>query len=170
VALEDGLKASEREGTPISAKLEIEDRKLQLSVYTLKGNTPTEVVLDPALGSIRKGGKITDRDDLKEAASQTAAMAKATRASLAATGDAVKANPGSRTISAMPRLDGGHAVADVILPQGGAFKTVAEKSIERMQGVICDNDWGGCTDVLLQAISHRTAWTFGIHNRWFCAK
>ena len=31
VTLEDGLKASEREGTPISAKFEVEDGKFQLS-------------------------------------------------------------------------------------------------------------------------------------------
>ena len=127
VTLGDGLSASEREGKPISAKFEIEDGKLQLSVYTLKGDAPTEVVLDPASAAVRKTEKITDSDDLKEAASQTAAMAKASRTLLAATADAVKANPGSRAISAMPRLDGGHALADVMLLQGAAFKTVAEK-------------------------------------------
>ena len=31
--LQGGIKASESEGTPISAKFEIEDGKLQLSVY-----------------------------------------------------------------------------------------------------------------------------------------
>jgi hypothetical protein len=95
--------------------------------YTLKGAAPTEVVLDPASAAVRKAEKITESDDLKDAAGQTAAMAKASRTLLAATADAVKANPGSRAISAMPRLDGGHPVADVILLQGGAFNTVAEK-------------------------------------------
>jgi hypothetical protein len=33
--LEGGLKNSEREGKPISAKFELEDGKFQLSVYTL---------------------------------------------------------------------------------------------------------------------------------------
>jgi hypothetical protein len=36
VSLDDGLRASETRGTPISAKFEIEDGKLQLSVYTKK--------------------------------------------------------------------------------------------------------------------------------------
>jgi len=45
--LQGGLKASEREGTPISAKFEIADRKLQLSVYTMKGDGFMEVVADP---------------------------------------------------------------------------------------------------------------------------
>ena len=45
--LQGGLKASEAQGTPISAKFEIEDGKLQLSVYTMKGNDFMEVVADP---------------------------------------------------------------------------------------------------------------------------
>jgi hypothetical protein len=52
--LQGGLKASEREGTPISAKFEIEDGKLQLSVYTMKGDRLTEVVADPKTGAITR--------------------------------------------------------------------------------------------------------------------
>src|SRR5258707_11730112 len=83
--LEAGLQASEREGKPISAKFEIEDGKLQLSVYTAKGDGFTEEVLDPSTGAIVKVEKITDADDLKEAQAQNAAMTKATRSLLAAT-------------------------------------------------------------------------------------
>src|SRR5215470_11143115 len=50
--LQGGLKAAEREGTPISAKFEIDDGKLQLSVYTMKGDGFTEVVADPKTGSV----------------------------------------------------------------------------------------------------------------------
>src|SRR5882672_6444880 len=75
--LQGGLKASEREGTPISAKFEIEDGKLQLSIYTMKGNDFMEVVADPKSGAIAKAEKITDAGDLKAATSQKAAMAKA---------------------------------------------------------------------------------------------
>ena len=75
--LQGGLKASEAQGTPISAKFEIEDGKLQLSVYTMKGNDFMEVVADPNTGAIAKSEKITDAGDLKEAAEQKAAMAKA---------------------------------------------------------------------------------------------
>jgi hypothetical protein len=57
--LQGGLKASEREGTPISAKFEIEDGKLQLSVYTMKGDGFMEVVADPKTGTIAKAEKIT---------------------------------------------------------------------------------------------------------------
>src|ERR1700724_4571501 len=75
--LQDGLKASELRGTPISAKFEIEDGKLQLSVYTMKGNDFMEVVADPKTGAIAKAEKITDAGDLKASESQKAAMAKA---------------------------------------------------------------------------------------------
>src|SRR5207237_4575158 len=84
VTLQDGLKASEREGKPISAKFEIEHDALQLSVYTLKGDDFIEVVADPKTGAIAKAEKITDADDLKAATAQKAAMAKATVALLAA--------------------------------------------------------------------------------------
>jgi len=36
--LENGLKASEQKGRPISAKFEIDDGRLQLSVYTMQGD------------------------------------------------------------------------------------------------------------------------------------
>ena len=48
--LQGGLRASEAQGTPISAKFEIEDGKLQLSVYTMKGSDFMEVVADPNTG------------------------------------------------------------------------------------------------------------------------
>jgi hypothetical protein len=80
--LQGGLKTSEPQGTPISAKFEIEDGKLQLSVYTMKEGGSMhedfmEVVADPRTGAIAKAEKITDTDDLKAATSQSAAMAKA---------------------------------------------------------------------------------------------
>jgi hypothetical protein len=75
--LQGGLKASEAQGTPISAKFEIEDGKLQLSVYTMKGDTFTEVVADPNTGAIKEAETIKEADDLKEATAQKAAMTKA---------------------------------------------------------------------------------------------
>jgi hypothetical protein len=127
VTLEDGLKSSVREGTPISAKFEIEDGKLQLSVYTTKGDAFSEVVEDPKTGAIAKAEKITDKEDLEAANSQKAAMAKAKRQLLAAAETAVKANSGSRAVSVFPALKDGHPVAEVTLLQGTTFKQVAEK-------------------------------------------
>src|SRR5262249_23088510 len=59
-SLQGGLQASEREGQPISGKFEIEDGKLQLSVYTMKNGGFMEVVLDPMTGAIAKSEKITE--------------------------------------------------------------------------------------------------------------
>jgi len=118
--LQGGLKASEREGTPISAKFEIEDGKLEISVYTIKGDGFMEVVADPKTGAIAKAEKITDADDLKEAAEQKAAMAKAKVPLLTATETAVKANAGSQAVSVYPELEGGSPVAEVTLLEGTA--------------------------------------------------
>jgi len=125
--LQGGLKASEAQGTPISAKFEIEDGKLQLSVYTMKGNDFMEVVADPATGAIAKAEKITDADDLKEATQQKAAMAKAKVPLLTAAETAVSANAGSRAVSIVPELKNGQAMAEVTLLQGTTFKKVTEK-------------------------------------------
>jgi hypothetical protein len=125
--LQGGLKASEAQGTPISAKFEIEDGKLQLSVYTMKGNDLMEVVADPNTGAVGKAERITDADDLKEAAEQKAAMAKAKVPLLTAAETAVKANAGSLAISIVPELKSGQATAEVTLLQGTTFKKVTEK-------------------------------------------
>jgi hypothetical protein len=125
--LQGGLTASEPQGTPISAKFEIEDGKLQLSVYTMKGDGFMEVVADPKTGAIAKAEKITDADDLKEAASQKAAMAKAKVSLLVATETAVKASAGARAVSIVPELKNGQATAEVTLLAGNTFKKVTEK-------------------------------------------
>jgi uncharacterized membrane protein YkoI len=124
--LQGRLKASEREGTPISAKFEIENGKLQLSVYTIKDNNFTEVMADPKTGSIAEAEKITEAEDLKAAAAQKAAMAKAKVPLLAATETAVKANPGFQAVSIYPQLQNGRAVAEVTLLQGTTFKKATE--------------------------------------------
>ena len=125
--LQGALKASEPQGTPISAKFEIEDGKLQLSIYTMKGNDFMEVVADPNTGAIAKAEKITDAGDLKEAAEQKAAMAKAKVPLVTATETAVNANAGSRAVSIVPELKNGQATAEVTLLQGTALKKVTEK-------------------------------------------
>ena len=125
--LQGGLKASEREGAPISAKFEIADGKLQLSVYTMKGNDFMEVVADPKTGASAEAEKITDAEDLKAATSQKAAMAKAKVPLLAVTETVVKANPGFVAVSIFPDLKNGQATAEVTLLQGTTLKKVTEK-------------------------------------------
>jgi hypothetical protein len=125
--LQEGPKASECEGTAISGKFEIDEGKLQPSVYTTKGDTFVEVVADPNTGAIKEAATIKDADDLKAATAQTAAMAKAKVPLLTATETAVKANAGSRAVSVYPQLQDGSPMAEVTLLQGSTFKKVTEK-------------------------------------------
>jgi hypothetical protein len=128
--LESGLVLSSTVGTPISAKYEIEDGVLQLSVYTLKadtfsGDSFSEVVVDFSAGMIARSDVLTDGEDLSAAQSQKAAMTGAKRSLGAATADAVNANPGYRAVSTTPSLNGGHPVVEVILLRGTDWKVVS---------------------------------------------
>jgi hypothetical protein len=127
VSLEKGFAASESQGKPISGKFEVEDGKLQLSVYTMKGDKFSEVIVDHKTRKIAKTEAITSGDDLKTAKAQSAAMAKAKVSLRAATEKAVKANKGFRAVSAMPSLKDGHPVAEIALGKGDEFKTASEK-------------------------------------------
>ena len=124
VPLEKATKVSEREGKPISAKYEIEHGALQLSLYTMKGDRFSEVIIDHKSGAVAKDEWITDADDMKAAQAQAAAMAKAKVSLDVATDHAVKANAGYRAVSIMPRLEGQRPVAEVILMKGEDLKKV----------------------------------------------
>ena len=125
--LDQGLKASARNGTPISAKYEIEHGALQLSIYTMKGAQFSEVIVDHKSGAIKKSEPITDADDMKAAQAQSAAMAKAKLALDAAVDSAVKANAGYRAVSVVPMLAGNQPVATIVLMKGQDVKKVTEK-------------------------------------------
>ena len=127
ISLQRGLTASAKEGKPISAKYEVEHGKLQLSVYTMKGDTFSEVIVDHKTGKVAKAEPITQGDDLAHAKAQSEAMAKAKRSLDAAASEAVKDNKGYRVVSVMPELKDGHPVADVTLVKGAEWKTVSEK-------------------------------------------
>ena len=128
IPLQRGLTASAKEGKPISAKYEVEDGKLQLSVYTMKGGDKfSEVIVDHKTGKVAKADPITKDDDLAHAKAQSEAMAKAKRSLDAAASEAVKENKGYRVVSVMPALKDGHPVADVTLVRGEEWKTVSEK-------------------------------------------
>jgi hypothetical protein len=105
----------------------VEDGKLQLSVYTMKGDNFSEVIVDHKTGKIAKAEPITKSDDLTHAKEQSEAMAKAKRSLSAAASEAVKENKGYRVVSVMPTVKDGHPVADVTLVKGTEWKTVAEK-------------------------------------------
>ncbi len=127
ISLQTGLSASGRAGTPISAKYEMEDGKLQLSVYTMKGPAFSEVIVDHTTGKVAKTEAITSGDDLTAAKAQSEAMAKAKRSLRTVADQAAKENKGYRVVSVMPALKEGHPVAEVTLVKGSEFKTVSEQ-------------------------------------------
>src|SRR5436305_13866110 len=63
VSLAQGLTSSQREGQPISAKFEMEDGKLQLSVYTAKDGKFSEVIVDHTTGAVPKAESSTEGED-----------------------------------------------------------------------------------------------------------
>jgi len=129
VSLKQGIVASARapKGKPISGKFEVEDGKLQRSVYTAKGGAFSEVLVDPKTGRVAKVEKIESGEDLTEAKEQAEAMAKAKTALGAAVDAAVKQNPGFRPVSVIPALKDGHPTADVTLMKGDERKTASER-------------------------------------------
>ncbi len=127
VSLEKGLSASEAAGKPISAKFEIEDGKLQLSVYTAKDGKFYEVIVDHQTGKVAKTQPITSGDDLTAAEAQNNAMAKSKTSLRSAVGQALKANKGYRAVSATPSLEGGQSGVEVTLVKGNEWKTVKAK-------------------------------------------
>ena len=128
--LQGGLKASEREGTPISAKFEIDDGKLQLSVYTAKEGKFFEVIVDHMTGNIAKVEPITEGEDLTHAKSQKAAMDRAkvkladaaTKAKGLAKGEAAEVV----VVSAVPELKNDRPEVVVVLLQGKRFSTASQ--------------------------------------------
>ncbi len=127
VSLQQGATASAKAGKPISAKYEVEHGTLQLSVYTMKGDKFSEVIVDPKTGKVAKAEPITGGDDLTAAKAQSEAMAKAKRSLVAVASEAVKENKGFRAVSVMPAMKDDHPVADVTLLKGTEWKTVTEK-------------------------------------------
>src|SRR5712671_8080533 len=77
INLQQGLAASEAQGQPISAKFEVDEGKLQLSVYTMKEGKFSEVLVDYTTGKVMKAEPITEGDDLAAANLQSAAMTDA---------------------------------------------------------------------------------------------
>lgn len=127
VSLQQGLTASQREGRPISAKFEMEDGKLQLSIYTEKDGKFSEVIVDHNNGSVAKSEPITEGDDLTHAKSQSAAMAKAKTQLKDAVDKAVNKAAGARPVSATAEMKGGRSVASIELLRGGQIQSVTEE-------------------------------------------
>ena len=76
VTLQQGMTSAAEQGQPISAKFEVDDGKLQLSIYTAKNGKFSEVIVDYATGKVVKTEVITEGEDLAAAKSQSAVMAR----------------------------------------------------------------------------------------------
>jgi len=126
VSLERGLEASRREGTPISARYEIEDGVLQLSIYTMSSDQFTEVIVDPRSGDIKQARAITAGQKLKAAAAEGAAMSWSTMSLEAVVGNALRAIPGYRAIGVVAELETGHPIATTTLVRGQTVREVIE--------------------------------------------
>jgi hypothetical protein len=124
VTLQQGLTAAAQQGRPISAKFEVEDGKLQLSVYIAKDGKFSEVIVDHTTGNIAKTESITEGEDLAEAKSQNAAMEKAKTDLKTAVDKAAATTSSSRAISIVPAVKDGHIVASVVLLTGQQLKPV----------------------------------------------
>jgi DNA-binding beta-propeller fold protein YncE len=115
MTLPRGLAASQVHGRPVSAKFEMPDGDLWLSVYIAAADGFVEMALDPKTGTVISAEPITDADDLTHANAQKAAMEKATVLLQAAAEKAVDKNPYSQAISVVPERRNGRPVAAVKL-------------------------------------------------------
>ncbi len=127
VFLQQGITASMREGNPISAKFEMEEGKLQLSVYTAKGDAFSEVIVDHHTGKISKAEPITSGENFTAAKTQSEAMSNAKHSLEAIVAKVMKGNPGFKAVSAYPALKDGHPIAEVTLVKGKQWKAVSAK-------------------------------------------
>ena len=131
VSLQQGFTASEREGQPISGKFEVENGKLQLSVYTAKEGKFFEVIVDHMTGSVAKVEPITEGEDLTHAKAQKAAMDRAkvklADAATKAKGQAKGEAGDVLVVSVVPELKNDRPEAAIVLLQGKKFSTVSER-------------------------------------------
>ena len=131
VSLQQAFAASEAEGQPISGKFEVEDGKLQLSVYTTKDGKFFEVIVDHVTGKIAKVEPISEGEDLSHAKSQKAAMDRAkvklADAAVKSMGQAKGPVGNVLVVSAVPELKDDRPEAAIVLLAGEQFSTVSER-------------------------------------------
>jgi hypothetical protein len=127
INLQQGLAAGEQEGRPISAKFEVDEGKLQLSVYTAKEGKFSEVLVDYVTGNILKVEPISGGDDLAAANEQSAAMANA-KISLKTAVDktATQSAKNIRAVRVVPSLKDGHPVASIDILNYNQFRATQQ--------------------------------------------
>ena len=111
INLRQVLAASEQQGQPISA--EVDDGKLQLSVYTAKEGRFFEVLVNHATGKVLRAEPITEGDDLSAAREQSAAMANAKTSLQAAVDKTIAQSANTRAVSVVPSMKDGHPIASI---------------------------------------------------------
>jgi hypothetical protein len=126
INLQQGLAAGEQQGQPISAKFEVDDGRLQLSVYTAKDGKFFEALVNYGTGQVLRIEPITEGEDLAAAKSQVAAMAKANTSLKEAVDKAMVPSPNARVISAVPGLKDGRPIVSIALLDGEQVKTVQQ--------------------------------------------
>ena len=126
ISLERGLAASTAEGKPISAKFEVENGKLQLSVYVANPKSFSEVIVNHKTGEIAKAEAITSGEDLTAAVAQGEAMAKARTSLGEALAKAGSMNQGYRAVAVRSALKDDRPIAYITLMKGEYSKTISE--------------------------------------------
>jgi hypothetical protein len=127
IELQQGLVAGEQEGQPISAKFEVDEGKLQLSIYTAKDGRFSEVLVDYVTGKVLKVEPISGGDDFTAASEQSAAMAKA-KISLKSAVDRTMTESAKniRIVRAVPSLKDGHPVASIDVLNYNQIKAIQQ--------------------------------------------
>ena len=128
--LQDGLKAAERQGQPISAQFEIDDGKLQLSVYTSKRRRLHRNCRRPENGRDRKTGKNHRYRRTQRCGRSKGRDGEGEDLACRRGRYGRKENSGFRAVAVFPDLRDGHAVADVTLLQGTRPRTLPRSWIE----------------------------------------
>jgi hypothetical protein len=127
VNLQQGLAAGEQEGRPISAKFEVNDGKLQLSVYTAKDGKFSEVLVDYVTGNVLKVEPISGGDDLTAAREQSTAMANAKIALKTAVDKTIAQSAKNvRAVRVVPSLKDGHPVASIDILNYNQFRATQQ--------------------------------------------
>ena len=126
VSLQEGLRAAETEGQPISGRFEADEGRLQLSVYTAKDGKFSQVLVDQNTGKVAKTEAISDGNELAHAQKQLEAYGNSKVSLRAAVSKAELAYPGYQAVSVTPTISHGRPVAIVSLLQGKQARSVAE--------------------------------------------
>jgi len=127
INLQQALAASEQQGKPISAKFEVDEGKLQLSVYTVKEGKFFEVLVDYTNGKVMKAEPITEGNDLAAANLQSTAMAGAKITLKEAVDKTITQSAKNiRAVRAVPSLKDGHPVASIDVLNYNQFKAIQQ--------------------------------------------